>query len=114
MEGLRLSPELIEALRRADWPGNVRQLENAVARMVAMSGGGDIRADAFEPANAQGPAIEGALTWKEQLDAFERGLIAEALSAADGNQSEAARRLGMSRSSLIDRLKKYGLSSSAE
>jgi two-component system response regulator AtoC len=114
MEGVRLSPELIDALRRADWPGNVRQLENAVARMVAMSGGGDIRADAFAPANAQGPATEGALTWKEQLDAFERGLIAEALSAAEGNQSEAARRLGMSRSSLIDRLKKYGLSSSAE
>jgi two-component system response regulator AtoC len=114
MEGVRLSPELIDALGRADWPGNVRQLENAVARMVAMSGGGDIRADAFVPANAQGPATEGALTWKEQLDAFERGLIAEALSSADGNQSEAARRLGMSRSSLIDRLKKYGLNSSAE
>jgi two-component system response regulator AtoC len=114
MEGVRLSPELIGALGRADWPGNVRQLENAVARMVAMSGGGDIRADAFEPANAQGPASEGALTWREQLDAFERGLIAEALSSADGNQSEAARRLGMSRSSLIDRLKKYGLNSSAE
>ncbi len=114
MAGVRLSPELIDALGRADWPGNVRQLENAVARMVAMSGGGDIRADAFVPANAQGPATEGALTWREQLDAFERGLITEALSAADGNQSEAARRLGMSRSALIDRLKKYGLSSSAE
>jgi len=114
MEGVRLSPELIGALGRADWPGNVRQLENAVARMVAMSGGGDIRADAFEPANAQGPAPEGSLTWREQLDAFERGLIAEALSSAEGNQSEAARRLGMSRSSLIDRLRKYGLTSSAE
>jgi two-component system response regulator AtoC len=114
MEGVRLSPELIGALGRADWPGNVRQLENAVARMVAMSGGGDIRADAFVPANAEGPAPEGALTWREQLDAFERGLIADALSSADGNQSEAARRLGMSRSSLIDRLKKYGLTSSAE
>jgi len=81
---------------------------------VAMSGGGDIRADAFVPANAEGPAPEGGLTWREQLDAFERGLIADALSSADGNQSEAARRLGMSRSSLIDRLKKYGLTSSAE
>lgn len=114
IEGVRLSPELIDALRRADWPGNVRQLENAVARMVAMSRGGDIGADAFVPANAQEPTAEGGLTWKEQLDAFERGLIAQALSEADGNQSEAARRLGMSRSALIDRLKKYGLNSSAE
>ena len=113
IEGVRLSPELIDALRRADWPGNVRQLENAVARMVAMSSGGDIGAAAFAAASAQEPVSEGALTWKEQLDAFDRGLIAQALDAADGNQSEAARRLGMSRSALVDRLKKYGLSSSA-
>jgi two-component system response regulator AtoC len=114
IEGVKLSPELIDALRRADWPGNVRQLENAVARMVAMSSGGDIGADAFVPASAQEPAAPVALTWKEQLDAFDRGLIAQALSAADGNQSEAARRLGMSRSALTDRLKRYGLGSSAE
>jgi two-component system response regulator AtoC len=113
IEGVRLSSELIAALQRSDWPGNVRQLENAVARMVAMSSGGDIGADAFVAASAQEPTTEGALTWKEQLDAFDRGLIAQALSAADGNQSEAARRLGMSRSALVDRLKKYGLSSSA-
>jgi DNA-binding NtrC family response regulator len=113
IEGVRFSPELIDALRRADWPGNVRQLENAVARMVAMSSGGDIGAAAFAAASAQEPVSEGALTWKEQLDAFDRGLIAQALDAADGNQSEAARRLGMSRSALVDRLKKYGLSSSA-
>jgi two-component system response regulator AtoC len=117
IEGVRLSPELIEALRGADWPGNVRQLENAVARMVAMSRGGEIGADSFSSA-AAGPAAEpapqGGLTLKEQLDAFERSLIAQALSAASGNQSEAARRLGMSRSALIDRLKKYGLSSTAE
>jgi two-component system response regulator AtoC len=114
IEGVKLSPELIDLLRRADWPGNVRQLENAVARMVAMSSGGDIGADAFVPASAQEHAAPVALTWKEQLDAFDRGLIAQALSAADGNQSEAARRLGMSRSALTDRLKRYGLGSSAE
>ncbi len=118
IEGVRLSSDLIEALRRADWPGNVRQLENAVARMVAMSRGGEIDADAFTSAVASPPGAEpapqGGLTLKDQLDTFERGLIAQALSAASGNQSEAARRLGMSRSALLDRLKKYGLSSPAE
>ncbi len=118
IEGVRLSSGLIDALRRSDWPGNVRQLENAVARMVAMSKGGEIEADAFTsvaaaPPGAE-PAPQGGLTLKDQLDAFERSLIAQALSAASGNQSEAARRLGMSRSALIDRLKKYGLSSPAE
>jgi DNA-binding NtrC family response regulator len=119
IEGVSLSPRLVEALRRAEWPGNVRQLENAVARMVAMSGGGEIGPEAFASAPASQPAEPGAeappdggLTLKEQVDAFERSLVAQALSRTGGNQSEAARRLGISRSALIDRLKKYGLGSS--
>ncbi|HEY6002353.1 MAG TPA: sigma-54 dependent transcriptional regulator [Anaeromyxobacter sp.] len=119
IEGVSLSPELIEALRRAEWPGNVRQLENAVARIVAMSGGGELGVEAFAGAPAGSaaepdaePPPEGALTLREQVDAFERNLVAQALSRTGGNQSEAARRLGMSRSALIDRLKKYGLGSS--
>ncbi|HEY6100191.1 MAG TPA: sigma-54 dependent transcriptional regulator [Anaeromyxobacter sp.] len=118
VEGVSLSPELVEALRRAEWPGNVRQLENAVARMVAMSGGGEIGAAAFAAAPAALPSdpdaeppLEGALTLREQVDAFERNLVAQALSRSGGNQSEAARRLGLSRSALIDRLRKYGLGS---
>jgi len=119
IEGVSLSPGLVEVLRRAEWPGNVRQLENAVARLVAMSGGGEIGPEAF----AGTPAVEtmaaateappdGGLTLKEQVDAFERSLVTQALSKAGGNQSEAARRLGISRSALIDRLRKYGLGSS--
>jgi two-component system response regulator AtoC len=46
---------------------------------------------------------------REQVEAFERSLIARALAAAHGNQSEAARRLGTSRPTLIDKIKKYGL-----
>ncbi len=119
IEGVHLSPELIEALRLAEWPGNVRQLENAVARLVALSAGGPIGPEAFAGAPASPPAGPGAepppqgeLTLREQLDAFERNLIGLALSRTGGNQSEAARRLGLSRSALIDRLKKYGLGSS--
>src|SRR5438445_5978956 len=47
MQGVRLAPELIEALQRADWPGNVRQLENSIARMVALGGGGEIPLEAL-------------------------------------------------------------------
>jgi DNA-binding NtrC family response regulator len=46
---------------------------------------------------------------KEQVEAFERGLVARALDATGGNQSEAARRLGVSRVTLIDKMKKYAL-----
>ncbi len=123
-DGVRLSPALVERLRAADWPGNVRQLENAVARMVALSATGELGPEALDEraaavagevgdegeAEAEAiPAAEG-MTLREQLDALERNVIAKTLSATGGNQSEAARRLGVSRTAFIDRLRKYGLS----
>jgi DNA-binding NtrC family response regulator len=113
MVDVRLAPELLEALQRAEWPGNVRQLENAIARMVALGGTGEIGLAAFhasagtvEPGAE--PPPDGTLTLREQVEALERSVIARTLSTVAGNQSEAARRLGLSRGSLIDRLKKYG------
>jgi DNA-binding NtrC family response regulator len=115
MQDVRLQPELLESLQRLDWPGNVRQLENAVARIVALSAGGEIGLEAFAAAStapkadadAEAPP-EGTLSLREQLDAVERSLIRRTMTAVGGNQSEAARRLGLSRGSLIERLKKYG------
>ncbi|MBA3396098.1 MAG: sigma-54-dependent Fis family transcriptional regulator [Deltaproteobacteria bacterium] len=137
-----LEPALVDALVRADWPGNVRQLENTIARLAALSTGGTITladyqaatgesTDAPAPAEAAdtGPAkSEAGFTpasedehsglppdarngpsLKEQVEAFERGLVGRALDATSGNQSEAARRLGVSRVTLIDKMKKYGL-----
>jgi two-component system response regulator AtoC len=119
MAGVRLAPDLIQALQIADWPGNIRELENSVARMVALSGDGDIRLQAFtriasgtaEPGAE--PPPDGTLSLREQLEALERSVIARTLASVAGNQSEAARRLGLSRGSLIDRLKKYGFAGSA-
>ena len=124
---IALEPALVDALVRTDWPGNVRQLENTIARLAALSSGGviglaDFRAaelgaqsspaaaslsdsaDAEPPPDARnGPSL------REQVEAFERGLVARALDATGGNQSEAARRLGVSRVTLIDKMKKYAL-----
>ena len=102
--------ELLDALQRLDWPGNVRQLENAVARIVALSNGGEIGLEAFAATTAACAEVppEGALNLREQVEAVERGLIGRTMTAVGGNQSEAARRLGLSRGSLIERLKKYG------
>jgi len=117
---VRLSPALLARLRTSAWPGNVRQLENTVARLVAMSSSPQIELEALlggepEPsplASTEGAAtpelIEG-LTLREQVEAFERGLISRALEASHGNQSEAARKLGTSRVTLIDKIKKYRL-----
>jgi two-component system response regulator AtoC len=114
---LVLSPGLLDKLRRAEWPGNVRQLENAIARIAALSQGGEVDADTFddggasstrEPREDAGSMLDGP-SLREQVEAFERNLIAHALSASGGNQSEAARRLSTSRPTLIDKIKKYRL-----
>jgi two-component system response regulator AtoC len=118
LEQLRLSPELLTRLAAADWPGNVRQLENTIARLAALSLGGVIEAAAFEPgpSSASEPRAldvgtpEFGPSLREQVEAFERNLVAHALERAGGNQSEAARRLATSRATLMDKLKKYGLS----
>jgi two-component system response regulator AtoC len=114
---LRLSPELLARLASADWPGNVRQLENTIARLAALSLGGIIGAHAFEPGSNESNAphtldvgtAEFGPSLREQVEAFERNLVARALESAGGNQSEAARRLATSRATLMDKLKKYGI-----
>jgi two-component system, NtrC family, response regulator AtoC len=117
LDDLRLSPELLARLGTADWPGNVRQLENTIARLAALSTGGLIEAAALDGTSSapvaehDGPAAvagEGP-TLREQVEAFERNLIVRMLGQTSGNQSEAARRLGTSRVTLIDKMKKYGL-----
>jgi two-component system response regulator AtoC len=140
LDQLRLAPALVDALARADWPGNVRQLENTIARLAALSPGGEVAVSEFDPSATSGatprpppiaapsdaaPASDpapsdeepasaegGGPSLREQVEAFERNVIARALAAAAGNQSETARRLGVSRVTLIDKLKKYGLSAS--
>jgi DNA-binding NtrC family response regulator len=124
---ISLEPGLIDALVRTDWPGNVRQLENTIARLAALSSGGVIGLADFRAAElgaataAAAPAIpesndvdpppdaRNGPSLKEQVEAFERGLVARALDSTGGNQSEAARRLGVSRVTLIDKMKKYAL-----
>jgi two-component system response regulator AtoC len=121
-----LEPALVDALVKTEWPGNVRQLENTIARLAALSTGGMIGLADYQMATGDAPAIiepveagdeppvtdaRNGPSLKEQVEAFERGLVARALDATGGNQSEAARRLGVSRVTLIDKMKKYGLNS---
>jgi DNA-binding NtrC family response regulator len=102
-----LAPELRAQLAAAAYPGNVRELQHRIERLVALSTGGVIAPGPL--AEATGGAGAAALGLKERVEAFERGLLAEALQAASGNRSETARRLGISRVTLLDKLKKYGL-----
>ncbi|QGZ39427.1 two-component system C4-dicarboxylate transport response regulator DctD [Pseudoduganella flava] len=85
-----------------DWPGNVRELRNFAERLVL----GVVPAPA--PAMGTEAPPQGA-SLPERLDAYERRLIEAELSAADGNVSLAADRLGVPRKTLYDKLKKFQL-----
>lgn len=112
LDDARLSPALVAALSARAWPGNVRELENAVARLLALAEPGDeIGVDAMARLDGASASPQGQATGslREQMATFERGLVARMLEATSGNQSEAARRLGVSRMTLIEKMKRHGL-----
>jgi len=101
-----LSPALREKLFARDWPGNVRELEHEIERLVALSAGPVIDDDALvEPVVSSAEAFG----LREKVEAFERGLILQGLRDNGGNRSETARKLGIGRVTLLDKMKKYGI-----
>jgi DNA-binding NtrC family response regulator len=112
---LRAGDEVFARLAAWHWPGNVRELEHAIEKLVALSHEGEVDPTLLPPGGggSSGPEREPgelpAMTLKARVDAFERGLVMEALRAAGNNRTEAARRLGISRVTLHDKLHKHGL-----
>jgi DNA-binding NtrC family response regulator len=112
-----VSPAAMELLKVHPWPGNVRELRNVIERAFILHAGPDeIRPEHLTPElrRAAPPRPQGKLvpTVEEQglvLDDVERKLIAEAMERSSGNQSKAARLLGVSRDTLRYRLKKHGM-----
>ncbi|HET9554625.1 MAG TPA: sigma-54 dependent transcriptional regulator [Anaeromyxobacteraceae bacterium] len=112
-----ISPAAMELLKGYHWPGNIRELRNVVERAFILHAGADeIRPEHLSPelrrAAAARPKERPVPTVDAQglvLDDVERKLIAEAMERASGNQSKAARLLGVSRDTLRYRLKKHGM-----
>jgi DNA-binding NtrC family response regulator len=106
-----LREDALRVLHAHDWPGNVRELRNAIEHAVVMSDGGEIRGehlpDAVRAPDAAGRAAPTAM--RDRLVDMERKSIEEALTLERGNQTRAARRLGMSRRALVYKLTRYGL-----
>jgi DNA-binding NtrC family response regulator len=113
---LTVSQEAMRRLMSFSWPGNVRQLENAVERAVALSAGRtqiDVGDLPTEVQNAQVTALTTAVTLPEDgldLDAFiadiERDLIQRSLERTGGNKGKAARLLNLKRTTLVEKLKR--------
>ncbi len=111
LPSLRVPDALLDALRAHRWPGNVRELENVLESLVALSppDGLDLSLLPFGRGAAAPAAEPAAIGLRARVEAYERGLVVEALRGARGNRSEAARRLAISRVTLHDKLRKYGL-----
>lgn len=108
-------------LQRYAWPGNIRELQNVIERWAIICGTDDISVDeswlprdsAVQESTRSVGALpelppDDQLNLDEYVEALERQLITRAMTAVGGNQSEAARRLGVSRGKLLGRLRKYG------
>jgi DNA-binding NtrC family response regulator len=101
------SPEATEALRIFDWPGNVRQLQNEIQRAVLMSEGTLIDAHDLSIMTATSAKENPDLTL---MEAMERNAILQMLKDTNGNKLETAKRLGIGRQTLYNKIKMYGIS----
>jgi two-component system response regulator HydG len=108
------TPKAMDRLIRHDWPGNVRELMNAVERGVVLTRTEYLDAQDFavmQNASRQPAEAVSVFDGEENnlsLEAVEKNAVLRTLQAADGNKSEAARRLGITRKTLHKKLKKYG------
>ena len=109
--GAKPSPELVQQFLAHDWPGNIRELGNIVSRLEIMSRSvaeGQWHEVARSILAPEHPA-EATAGLFERVERFERDLITEALLAAGGNKSEAARMLGVHEATVRTKLKRYGI-----
>lgn len=109
------TPRVLEYLSRFDWPGNVREVENEIERAVTLAGGESkvkvahlsekITAAARQPL----PDKVTRLPLKEATERIERQMVANALQHSDGNRSQAASVLGLSRQGLLNKIERYNI-----
>ena len=109
-----ISEGAMERLLGYHWPGNVRELENVIERSMVLASGkvleaADIKLDLAPKSRAA--AVDSFLPEGVTLDQFEQSIIKEALQRANGNKSQAARLLGLTRNALRYRLSQMGIES---
>jgi DNA-binding NtrC family response regulator len=109
---ITLDESFIDALSKHDFPGNVRELRNAVERAIALAAPGDLVSACHLPPGfavppERAPRADGPL--RERVEQLEREAIREAEVACDGNRTRMAERLGLSRQGLRKKMRRLGL-----
>ena len=111
----RIPEESLGAMLRHSWPGNIRELKNALERMTVTSRDGVTgrfeQDEGFAGRLLSLPATPGLLC--DELERTERAVIESALASCSGEVSACAAKLGISRRALYERMKKYGLAKEA-
>jgi len=106
----RISDGALMRMQKHQWPGNIRELQHALERAVIMSNESTLQPEDFNFNTQQKEATQGAVTLEHfQLDEVEKLLIRKVLAKCNGNITQAATELGLTRSSLYRRLEKHGL-----
>ena len=108
--GLELAPDALELLRGYPWPGNVRELENAVQRALVVAKEGVVPAGDF-PSRIRGTTSsrQRPLRTAGTIESLEKVALGDALERHGGDIAKVVAELGISRSTVYRKLKKYGL-----
>ena len=103
------TPSAVERLTAFDWPGNVRQVQNEVQRAVLLSEGSEVDAADLSISTAKVAGEDSPDTNFTLLEGVERNAIIQMLKETGGNKLETAKRLGIGRQTLYNKIKAYGI-----
>ncbi|MDP2809143.1 MAG: PEP-CTERM-box response regulator transcription factor [Rhodocyclaceae bacterium] len=106
---LLLGEDAVRAIAAHDWPGNVRELENCIKRAVIMAEGDRLTAEDIGLPDLSPDAVPASLDLRAVREEAERAAIVSALGSSNGNVLRAAEMLGVSRPTLYDLMRKFGL-----
>jgi len=103
------TPQAVERLTSFEWPGNVRQLQNEIQRAVLLSEGPEVNVTDLSISDVKFVPTEGHDTAFTLLEGVERNAIIQMLKETNGNKLETAKRLGIGRQTLYNKIKAYGI-----
>jgi DNA-binding NtrC family response regulator len=119
-----ITADALDCLMNYSWPGNIRELENLVERMTILKGQGQVDVSDLPPKYKSGKTVptdigaleipEGGMDFNSAVDAYENALIMKALEKTGWNRNQAAALLRLNRTTLVEKIKKKGLTPPAD